>query len=713
MDLRSRSPSRWAAAAAAACALVLLTVWLLAPLSTSPGHDLYDASSFHGVFLNQPDIELNGWILAWGAHALSSGNFSGFFDTNIFHPVRQTLVLSEHMLGVQPMFAPLYLSTLDLTLALNLWALSTFVLCGIAMYWVALRWFGSHAAAAVAAVAYAFAPWRFSELSHVQMLSVQYLPLLAYAVWRSADRRDARLWLAICGLTLMQALSCYYLAYMAFLLAGIVATASLVLFRPARSARVVYVGSALLVAALVMIPVTLPYIGLRDVRWYGVKFEQPLYWPLIRVYLFPPLPTGVDGPWGAWWGVPWVALLGLVLAMRASAYRSLAIALAAVGLLGAVFAVGGKVWVGDVRIFDLDRLLSAFVPGWSAVRVYNRFAVLTWLAMSLLAALPFARHACGDSRLTRLVGAATGTAVVTALLYSAAAVDLRTRPSPEVTTDTEPHRWLATHGEGDPVLDWPPGFSWDESRYMFLSTLHWLPLVNGYSGYRPAPSRLILELARSLPEREATRTLVGLNVVRWLLVHRRNGRYGERDWSALEQMGAELRLRGDYFALYELPYQHDRAPAASLLDADPRTSVFDTPKTTLRPTDLAASVRPLQRHAANRILVGASFPVWVRNQSSVKWPSVGTDEEGLVGLTFRAGHPGENGTPTECGGFSRLPADLAPGQEAVVWALCQGPAEAGTYELVPCLTQRGRDVTHCFDRPESLLELTVMRGKRK
>ncbi len=712
MDLTNRSRSRCAAAVAAACTLVLLTVWLFAPLSTAPGHNLYDARSFDGAFFTQPDIELNGWILAWGAHALSSGRFSGFFDANIFHPTPRTLVLSEHMLGVQPLFAPLYLSTLDLTLALNLWALSTFALCGTAMYWVALRWFGSHAAAAVAAIAYAFAPWRFSELSHVQMLSVQYLPLLAYAVWRSVDRRDARLWLAICGLTLVQALSCYYLAYMAFLVAAAVAAVSLVRFRPARTARVVYIGSALLVSALVMIPVTLPYLELRSVGWYGVKFEKPLYWPLIRDYLFPRLPPGADGGWAAWQAIPWLALLGLVLGIRAVAYRSLVIALAAVGILGATIAVGGKIWIGGVRLFDLDRLLSAFVPGWSAIRVYNRFATLTWLAMSLLAALPFARHALRDSRAARLARVVTASAVVAAVLYSAAAIDIRTRPSPEVTTDIEPHRWLATHGEGDPLLEWPPGFSWDESTYMFLSTLHWLPLVNGYSGYRPSSSRLLLELARSLPEREATRTVIGLNVVRWLLVHRQNGRYGERDWSALEQVGAELRLQGDYFALYELPYQPDRAPAASLLHADPRTSVFDTPKVTLHPADLAASVRPLRRRAKNLILVGASFPVWVRNESSVRWPSVGTDEEGLVGLTFQARPSGENGTLTECGGFSRLPADLAPGQEAVVWALCQGPAEAGTYELVPCLTQRGRDVTHCFDRPESLLELSVVRDRR-
>ncbi len=44
-------------------AFVLLTVWLLAPLSTAPATSLYDAGSFVGIYLNQADVALNGWIL--------------------------------------------------------------------------------------------------------------------------------------------------------------------------------------------------------------------------------------------------------------------------------------------------------------------------------------------------------------------------------------------------------------------------------------------------------------------------------------------------------------------------------------------------------------------------------------------------------------------------------------------------------------------------
>ena len=63
--------------------------------------------------------------------------------------------------------------------------------------------------------------------------------------------------------------------------------------------------------------------------------------------------------------------------------------------------------------------------------------------------------------------------------------------------------------------------------------------------------------------------------------------------------------------------------------------------------------------------VGATVPIRVRNLSHKTWPSVRPHEEGLVGLRFRTF---VDGTPRTLSGFIRLPADLAPGEEAVVWA---------------------------------------------
>src|SRR5919109_5281469 len=50
------------------------------------------------------------WILAWGSHALTTDPLN-LFNANIFYPVQNTLALSEHMVGVVPLFAPVYLLT--------------------------------------------------------------------------------------------------------------------------------------------------------------------------------------------------------------------------------------------------------------------------------------------------------------------------------------------------------------------------------------------------------------------------------------------------------------------------------------------------------------------------------------------------------------------------------------------------------------------------
>ncbi len=690
-------------------AFVLLTVWLLAPLSTAPATSLYDAGSFVGIYLNQADVALNGWILAWGTHALTGGNLSGFFDANIFYPTPRALAHSEHMLGVQPLFAPLYLATGNLTLALNLWILTTFVLCGVAMYWVSLRWFGSHTSAAVASALYAFGPWRFYELTHAQVLSVQYLPLLAYAVWRATERRDAAVWVSIVALAAVQALSSYYLGYMGFFLAGIVALVCVFACRDVRSKYLLFIATALSAALLLMVPASLPYVTLAEA--FGPKPAPLDPWGAARNFLFPVFPSASGASWSAWGVVPWIALIGALLGFAIRAYRARSIALALVAVFGFWLAMGGRTSGAGIHTGPLQDVMEALIPGWAGVRVMNRFGILTWLALSLLAAIPFAYGTRWLQSLRTIRWLVAG-ALVVAVLVASASVNLLIRPSPEVSYDLRPYQWLAEHGEGAPLLEWPAGFSWDGSEYMYLSTLHWLPLVNGYSGYRPATNHLLNGLVKSLPEAEATKTLIKLNVARWLLVHRQNTRYGSRVWKKFDQTRAELRLETDAALLYELPFDPDRPPALSP-STEPGRSLFGTPLTTLRAGDLEAQIVPLRKRNVDVLYLWLMLPLRVRNLSSVVWPSVAVEQGGVVGLTFRARRAGTEEALTDLRGFSILPTDLGPGMEAIVWATFYGPREPGLYEVVPCLSQRRRDVVRCFDVAESHIELEVPRAPRQ
>src|SRR5262249_54070313 len=69
---------------------------------------------------------------------------------------------------------------------------------------------------------------------------------------------------------------------------------------------------------------------------------------------------------------------------------------------------------------------------------------------------------------------------------------------------------------------------------MYFSLYHWRPLVNGYSGYRPAPARDVQERARALPSLESVQYLRAIGV-RQLLIHA-----GARLHALLPQLGAAV-----------------------------------------------------------------------------------------------------------------------------------------------------------------------------
>ena len=690
-----------------ALAFAAATSWLLHPLSTHPVGRLYDGASFRGGVPGHPDVLLNGWILAWGSHALGEGRVADFFDAPIFHPQPRTLAYSEHLLGLQPWFAPVYAASGDLALALNATAWLSYVLSGLAMYAVAWTWWRSHAASAVAAVLWAFAPWRFFGLVHVQTLSVQYLPLLAWAVWETGARRTRGLWCALAGLAFWQALCSYYLGYLGFLTAGVLLAASLLARPGERAARAIFCASALAVAALPLVPVSLPYLGLaREGAFEARRLVADPAAYLWNVLYPEPSPAGGAAPgWGAWLAVPGLALWGVVAGVASRGERARTLSFVALAVAGTWLALGPSFEVAGLRLGAVHALLAAVLPGWSALRVTGRFAIAAWLGLALLAALPFRGGAPAAPASARARGALAGV-VVAALLVSAARIELRTQAAPDAARDLSPWEWLAARPPGEAVLEWPMEFGRRDSEAQWLGTLHWQPLVNGYSGYRPPASEMLASVAASLPDPAAVETLRRLGVARWLLVHDalRDWQDGApRDWSALESVAAAPSFGRSGVRVYAFAGPA-LAPPLALVPGSGLT-LFGTPTGELPTGALAASIEPL----APRIVTDGRnhwVPLRVTNRSRRRWPAVAPQRDGLVGLSFRV-VPVDGGAPGPLRGFSRLPADLAPGASAVVRARLHPPHAPGEHRLLPCLGQWGGAAARCF--PEAELSLRVVR----
>src|SRR5439155_450172 len=164
-------------------------------------------------------------------------------------------------------------------------------------------------------------------------------------------------------------------------------------------------------------------------------------------------------------------------------------------------------------------LAAGAVPGFAAMRAPIRFIVLPLLSLAVLAGMGAA--ALGEGRRwVRVLTLAAGVAVVLA--------DARPVPIVRLPLHGEAvaaYRWLAEHGEHRPVLELPAFLSpmdldqlLASGRYMVASTLHWSPLVNGYTGHPPPSYALLATLARRLPDPAALDDLCALVALGWIVV---------------------------------------------------------------------------------------------------------------------------------------------------------------------------------------------------
>jgi hypothetical protein len=147
----------------------------------------------------------------------------------------------------------------------------------------------------------------------------------------------------------------------------------------------------------------------------------------------------------------------------------------------------------------LYRLLYDWVLPFRGLRVPARADILVLLGTAVFAGFG----------LTRLMAELTRPAVRAALAAGAiglASVECLARPVlvPVETDSAMIYSWLKA--SPDAVLfEWPvtvPWRLWDmvDVRYMYRSTLHWRPLLNGYSGFYPSSYLSLLNHMRAFPD---------------------------------------------------------------------------------------------------------------------------------------------------------------------------------------------------------------------
>lgn len=509
------------------------------------------------------------WILAWGVHALATRPLR-LFDGNLAYPLERSLAFTDHFLGVLPLFAPVYVLTGSAvagynTVALLSGALAAFAAAALAWWWTR-RW----APAIVAGTLFGFAPLRSSQIGHLQMLTFFWAPgALLFLDRFLRARRWRDLW-AFAACYWLQVLSSFYLGMMLTVAVVVYAVFYVLTVDRGLLDRAMATRAAAFAIASVVVLLPFEYAHLQvshawQVAWtpgamagYSADVQSYLSAPALMnefyVSLFRPVTPAGAHERLLFPGLilPALVVLGCVARVRGVVESEVRRARRLFGLLLAlafVLSLGPYlvVWGVNTRL-PLPYLgLYYVIPGWSAMRVPARFAFLL-----LLAAVPLS--AFGAQALAERVAALrpqaawrrwapTAVGLVLVMLFL---LELGAKPHPlqavPLGSDVpEVYRWLARERPG-PIVEVPVGLADREQEYLYLSTVHWLPLVNGRTSYAPSSHDDLKVVLAELPGARAREYAAALGL-RAIVVHGDHlSREGRLRWADAEQAGHVRRL---------------------------------------------------------------------------------------------------------------------------------------------------------------------------
>ncbi len=434
-------------------------------------------------------------------------------------------------MGSLPIFAPVLWLSGNPLLATNVLVVASLWLSALGAYLLTRHLIGSTGAGLLAGMIFGFAPYRFAQFAHVQLLATQWMPFTLLALHLAVTRRQWRYFLAFALFFTLQALSTFYYALFMGVVVGLFVVVYVVTqWRTLTWDLALKFVVACALAGAVILPFTQPYFRVQkeygfqrelaevkdlsaspqdylvappDNRLYGAltaRWTSPTKWPAEH-RLFPGLLAALAGG------------LGALVTLRTR--RPAWLYYAALVIVTGGMSLGPTLqWAGQDTGVPLPYLLLYdHIPGFQGLRAVTRFSILVMLGLAVLAGIGWAMlrrwlQARGWSPVAR--------AGLAAVLVGGVGMEYASFPVPNlavpVQADIPPvYQWLARQPRTE-VMELPATISDLPFYYMYYSTYHWQPIVNGHSGFLPEDYFDLVRLMETFPASPTLDVLRGLGV---------------------------------------------------------------------------------------------------------------------------------------------------------------------------------------------------------
>ena len=625
------------------------------------------------------DARLIVYVLTWVSRVLASAP-TRLFDPPVGYPAPAALTGSEHFLGSQVLFSPLYTLSGNHVFAANVTTLMSYWLSGIMMFIVLRRWRFGFLAAVAGGVTNMFGPLQVPAELHQLQYPAWGLPLVLLAAERV--RSTPSTWSAaiLSAAITLAALTSYQLAANAMLLTALLVADTALRRRETGLRPAVLQLTSLLVAVVIVAMASTPYLTRLAEPAMRAESNIP---PELNAVLLYTLKDMID----------LYAVTAAVLALVGwrwlpqNVRRPARLAVLLVGA-GGVLVCGWSLRLGDM-VIPLPYALLAKVPG-SAVINPTRMLVLVGAGLAILVACTV--EAVGSlHRLGRRFAIAL--AMSTVVLLSCVGLGRFTPPRitclPVGERVAAVYRWLANQGPGavlDLLPEAPPGLGGNmiaKADAMLASLTHRHPLLGIHTHHEPPASLLVWRLAAGLPSEQTLQALVDMAHLRWVIVPPPSADWPESGWSDLPGVvpaieladGRVYEVRRDSRFHWFAALSHTPRSGYTLLGTptgpvpEPQAQVELTVDTVSLPPD-----QPL------RVFVT------IENRGSAAWPVAivpGTPAE----LAARVELHWEG--PTATVQSVEIPYDVEPAERVLLFAVLVAPHQAGKYRLHAAVAHLG------------------------
>ena len=436
------------------------------------------------------------WRMGWIAHQLS-GDPRPFFDANIFYPTPLTLTFSDSMLLPSFAAAPFLNAGFRPAIVYNAFLLVAILASGLATYFLVRRLTRSIPAAFIGGLLYTLHPYRFEHYSHLELQMTMWMPLGLLALLRFCDTlrlRDAML-AALCMAAQLYS-SMYYGIFFPLYATAVIGTL-LVLARTPWRRVLTPAAIAGLTAVVLAVPLARPYAqaqsikgdrGESIVKFYSADIED-FFRPHQRLATYSGhLLPDVHPERALFPGFSTLVLSAVALAPP-------------IGEMRLAFTAGLLV-AGDMTQ-GLNGSLYPFLydvfPPIRGMRVPARFSILLGISLTVLASFGVRRLL---ARCRTPAARALALAGMTALIL----IDLRPNLELMPVWREPPPIYDELKAQREPVVlaEFPfetkVPLVTNEIPFMYFSMWHWLPTVNGYSGFSPPGREALPEIVRGFPD---------------------------------------------------------------------------------------------------------------------------------------------------------------------------------------------------------------------